>query len=175
MKVSIIYAQDITGAIGLAGPEPLQWHHKEDLERFKRLTQGKSIIMGTNTFDSLPKQLPNRFHYIVTRSKGLPRLGRLDDVQFVNSVEQAIERAASHGEEEVFIIGGAAIINNNINIADTIYRTTVLDHLVEPSDKAVRVTPFEVRPEKWTHLTVREVSSTDNLVFETFRRDGGNL
>ena len=38
----------------------LIWHISEDLKRFKRLTEGHSIIMGRKTFESMPKALPKR-------------------------------------------------------------------------------------------------------------------
>lgn len=126
MKVSVIFAQDKKGAIGYAGPEILPWHYPEDLKRFKELTLGKPIIMGTNTYESLPGLLPGRFHYVVTRKKGLHRLGRMDRIQFVPSVADALVDAANQGHKEIFVIGGAELINSVLHTADVIYRTILL-------------------------------------------------
>lgn len=126
MKVSVIFAQDKKGAIGYAGAQPLPWHYPEDLKRFKELTKGKPIIMGNNTYESLPFLLPGRYHYVITRRKGLHRLGPLDRVQFVGNLVDAIMAATEQGEQEVFVIGGAELINSVLHTADTIYRTVLL-------------------------------------------------
>lgn len=168
MKVSVIYAQDKRGAIGLAGPEPLPWHFPEDLKRFKELTVGKPIIMGSHTFESLPRLLPGRFHYVVTRKKGLARLGRLDSVQFMPSIGLAIEDCREVGEDEVFIIGGAEIIRRGLDMADTVYRTIVdvaelvgdVVKVAQPGEDAV-----------WDEFElVDEVKLDTGLIFETWMR-----
>ena len=54
----------LIGAIGknneLGKDNKLIWYIPDDLKFFKEVTIGKTIIMGKNTFDSLPKMLPNR-------------------------------------------------------------------------------------------------------------------
>lgn len=167
MKVSVIFAQNTAGAIGALGPHPLPWHYPEDLKRFKELTKDKPIIMGSNTFDSLPNLLPGRYHFVVTGSKGLARLGPMDRVQFVSSLEQALAFAEPMADE-VFIIGGAGLIDEGLRIADTVYRTIVLgDHdikgrpaLVEqPGDEA----PYWGRYEKTDRVLIGA-----SLFFETY-------
>lgn len=168
MKVSVIFAQDKNGAIGLAGPEPLPWHFPDDLKRFKELTVGKPIVMGSHTFESLPRLLPGRFHYVVTRKKGLVRLGRLDTVQFMPSVGLAVEDCREVGEEEVFIIGGAEIIRRGMDMADTIYRTIVdVDALV---GNVVKVAQPGEDPIWEEFDRVTEVKLDTGLVFETWVR-----
>ena len=82
----------------------LLWHIPEDLKFFKEKTSGKTIIMGSNTFYSLPKLLPNRHHIVLT----------LDDYKFPDEVEvyydfNTLLKALETRDEEMFIIGGAAI------------------------------------------------------------------
>ena len=60
-----IYARAANGVIGRDGTLP--WHIPADLKRFKALTQGKPMIMGRKTFDSLPGLLPGRRHIVLTR------------------------------------------------------------------------------------------------------------
>lgn len=61
-----IIACDAKGGIGYQNKLP--WSKIEgDLPRFKKLTDGQVIVMGHNTWDSLPKQpLPNRINFVVT-------------------------------------------------------------------------------------------------------------
>lgn len=172
MKINLIYAQNEDGAIGLAGPHPLPWHHPEDLARFKELTAGKPIVMGMHTFDSLPRLLPGRFHYVLTRGKGLPRLGRMASVQFLNSFDQVVESAKQVDMDELFVIGGAGLINSLIGTADTIYRTIVLNTPLE--GKVARVWRPEDKAPAWrdygmiTHQIV-----DDRLIFQRYEKQPG--
>ena len=47
--------------LGIGMNNELLWHISEDLKRFKKLTYGKTVIMGKKTWESLPrKPLPGR-------------------------------------------------------------------------------------------------------------------
>ena len=62
----------IIAAIGknneLGKDNNLIWHIKEDLANFKKLTMGKKIVMGANTYHSLPKKLEGRTYIILSKS-----------------------------------------------------------------------------------------------------------
>lgn len=64
MSLSIIVARARNGVIGR--DNQLIWHLSDDLKHFKALTMGHPIVMGRKTFDSLPKVLPGRVHYVLT-------------------------------------------------------------------------------------------------------------
>ena len=64
MSLSIIVARARNGVIGK--DNQLIWHLSDDLKRFKTLTMGHPIVMGRKTFESLPKVLPGRVHYVLT-------------------------------------------------------------------------------------------------------------
>jgi Dihydrofolate reductase len=167
MRISLIYAQNEDGAIGLAGPHPLPWHHPEDLARFKELTMGKPLLMGMNTFDSLPRLLPGRFHFVLTRGKGLPRLGRLASVQFLNSIAASLLACRDLDMKELFVIGGSSILNTMIGRADTIYRTMVLNTPLE-GDLAKVHMPEHEHPAWKQYECVKTEYVEDRLVFQTF-------
>ena len=66
MILSIIAAVARNGAIGYKNK--LLYRLKGDMKRFKELTTNHTIIMGKNTFLSLPKgALPNRRNIVLTR------------------------------------------------------------------------------------------------------------
>ena len=66
--VTIIAAVAQNRAIGYQN-KLLYWL-PNDLKRFKALTTGHTIIMGRNTFESLPKgALPNRRNVVVSRTQ----------------------------------------------------------------------------------------------------------
>src|SRR5436189_3827858 len=103
MRISIIAAVAENGVIGRNGQLP--WHLSDDLRRFKQLTMGHTIIMGRRTWESIGRPLPGRKAVVVTRQPEY----RVDqpDIQVVPSLPAAIEVAASSGDDETFIIGGA--------------------------------------------------------------------
>ena len=105
--------------IGLNGSMP--WYLSDDLKNFKKLTSGHPVIMGRKTFDSIGKALPNRLNFVITsKSENI----RVYDVCAVKNLEQAIKKAALT-DKEIFIIGGASIYRQSLDIADKLIITHV--------------------------------------------------
>ena len=63
--LSMIFACDENGAIGKAGDLP--WRQSTDLQHFKRITLGKTVVMGRKTWESLGRPLPQRRNIVMTR------------------------------------------------------------------------------------------------------------
>lgn len=117
-KISIIVAIADNYAIGK--DNQLLWHLSGDLIRFKQLTTGHSIVMGKNTYFSLPKRpLPNRTSIVIT---DIPD-EKIDGCIMAYSIEDAIERMDS--EKENFIIGGGSVYRQFLPIAQKLYLTRV--------------------------------------------------
>lgn len=116
--ISIIVAVAQNLAIGKNNQ--LLWHIPEDLKRFKKITTGSKIIMGRNTFLSLPvRPLPNRTSIVISD---------LEDEVFegcimVQSIEEACKLCLQ--DEECFVIGGASVYRQFLEFADKIYYTKV--------------------------------------------------
>jgi len=118
MKISIIVAVAKNNAIGK--DNKLLWHLSEDLKRFKALTSGHYIVMGKNTYFSLPRRpLPNRTHIVITDVPG----EQIDDCIMAYSIEDAISKMDKSAEN--FIIGGASIYRQFLPFADRLYITWV--------------------------------------------------
>ena len=117
--ISIIAAVARNRAIGYENK--LIYWLPNDLKRFKTLTTGHTIIMGRNTFLSLPKgALPNRRNIVLTRSqKAFPGC----------DVYTSLEEALAHcdKDEDVFIIGGASVYRQAILLADRLCLTEIND------------------------------------------------
>lgn len=98
----------------------LIWHLKDDLKRFKELTNGHCIIMGRKTFESFPKPLPNRTHIVITRQSNyeVP-----NGVIVVNTLEDALDAAKK--DMRPYIIGGGDIYKQAINFVDVIEITRI--------------------------------------------------
>ena len=75
----------------------IPWHYSEDLKRFKRLTIGKTVIMGRKTWESLPlKPLPDRRNIVITRQQ-------IDGVECFKIIDSALEECKG----DICFIGGA--------------------------------------------------------------------
>ena len=120
MTISIIVAMTNNRVIGKDNEMP--WHLSDDLKNFKKLTLGKTVIMGRLTYDSIGKPLPNRRNIVLSRS--------LKDkkVNVLSNVEEALE--VTSAEEEVFIIGGQDIYSQTIRKATKLY-ITMIDSEIE--------------------------------------------
>ena len=117
--ISIIVAINKNNGIGLKN-ELLYWL-PNDLKRFKALTTGHTIIMGRRTFESLPKgALPNRRNIVLSRQNL-----KFEGAETFSNLEEALENCKN--DDEVFIIGGATLYSEAINIADKLYITEIDD------------------------------------------------
>lgn len=117
-EISIIVAIAENNAIGK--DNKLLWHISDDLKRFKRLTTGKTVIMGKNTFYSLPiRPLPNRTNIVITDIQG----ERIEGCLMAYSIDDAINKCKP--SEENFVIGGGSIYRQFLPIADKLYITKV--------------------------------------------------
>lgn len=122
MNISIIVAMSDNRVIGINNSLP--WHLPDDLANFKRLTSGKTIIMGRKTYESLPGILPNRKHIVLTNSENY----QPDRCKIVNSIDRAIELCKN--EDEIFFIGGSVVFQESLRLANKIYLTQVHVELV---------------------------------------------
>jgi dihydrofolate reductase len=131
MSFSIIVAIAENRAIGKNND--LLWYISNDLKRFKQLTTGHSIIMGRNTFFSLPKgPLPNRRNIIISdkiEDYELEKKYEDKDCKVVDSIEKAIE--ICNPTEENFIIGGGSIYKQFLPHADNLYLTLVHEKVLD--------------------------------------------
>ena len=64
---------DVNGVIGRSGALP--WHLPADLKHFKKLTTGRTVVMGRKTFDSIGKPLPDRRNVVLTRNRAFCQPG----------------------------------------------------------------------------------------------------
>lgn len=96
----------------------------EDMKYFKQLTEGKIVIMGYNTYESLPhKPLPNRINIVLTR-KQIELEGAIVK-HSLEAVLELIER--DYGDQEVFIIGGQCVYGQFLPYADRLYLTHIFE------------------------------------------------
>ena len=79
--------------------------------------------MGRKTYDSIGRPLPNRTTIAITRQTEFNPEGIIT----ANSLEEAILKAKSISEEDIFIVGGAEIYQLSLAYADQILVTQLHD------------------------------------------------
>ena len=113
-KLALIAAIAENNAIGFENK--LIYWLPNDLKRFKELTTGHTIIMGSNTFRSLPKgALPNRRNIVLSRK----------EKEFPGSLDEALANCAN--DEIVYIIGGEMLYRTALPLADFLCLTEIAD------------------------------------------------
>lgn len=96
-----------------------------DLKHFKKLTTGKTIVMGRKTFESLgSKPLPNRENIVITTRDDL------SNVLTYPSVEACIKDLENKKDkdEEIMIIWWASIYEQFLPYSDKLYLTLINKH-----------------------------------------------
>ncbi len=122
-ELVLIAAVADNGVIGRNGDLP--WRLPEDLKRFKRLTIGKTVLMGRKTWDSLGRPLPERANWVLTRDCNFEKPG----ARAFHDLDSAL--AAHHGGE-LIVIGGAELYRQTLPLAARLELTRV--HAVVDGD-----------------------------------------
>lgn len=120
MSLALIAAISQNNCIGKNNDLP--WHIPEDLKHFKNITDGKTVLMGRNTWLSLPEKfrpLPNRKNVVLSKD---PLDGIPNDVRCFNNLNETLDALKN---EDTFVIGGGMLYASTIEHADTLYITHV--------------------------------------------------
>lgn len=128
----------------------LIWHLKEDLKFFKEQTINKPIVMGINTFNSLPGMLPKRKHIVLT-SKNITLN---DEITLCHSIEEVLELSKKYNE--LMIIGGASIYKQFLKYANKLILTEI-----EAEDKEADTYFPEFNRDEWKAKVIAEHNEND--------------
>ncbi len=105
---------------GIGKDNELLFHLPSDMEFFKKMTMEKVVVMGKNTFLSLPNgPLPNRENIVLSSS--LER----DDCMICRDKNELFNRLRMYSSEDVFVIGGEQIYRLLVDFCDKAYVTKV--------------------------------------------------
>lgn len=161
MTVNLIVAISENNAIGKNGE--LCFHIKDDLKRFKQLTTGKTVIMGYNTYKSLPNgALPNRENIVLCESEVKQTI--TDDVITFPSLEESLKYCNDKNYEDVFIIGGGMLYKYAVEheLVDVMYITKIHE-TVEDADTFFPTIDYN----KWV-VKETETKETDSGIKYSF-------
>ncbi|MBQ0142125.1 MAG: dihydrofolate reductase [Prevotellaceae bacterium] len=153
--ISIIVAIAKNFAIGLNNE--LLYKMPNDMKHFKEITTGHTILMGKNTFASFPKRpLPGRRNVVLALPKEIP--DDKEGAEWFTSLEAALEATKNDGE--IFVVGGAYVYEQCLNLADKLYLTIVNDEPLH-ADAFFPVVNFD----EWQVISREEHSADDKHKF----------
>ena len=156
----------IIAAIGpnneLGKNNDLIWKIPEDMKFFRQSTINKTVVMGINTFRSLPKMLPNRKHIVLTHQT----LKENDDLIVFDNLEELLEYLETI-ETDIMIIGGAKIYEEFLPHADIMLLTEI-----EKQNNDILADRYfpEFDREEWNSELLGEYSD-ENIKYKRFKYD----
>lgn len=105
--------------IGIDGKLPR--HYSADLQKFKAITAGNTVIMWRWTYESIGKTLPHRRNIVISRSEDYP------EVEHYNDPELALDILEDElgDEDEVFVIWWASLYEYFLDKAERLYLTEI--------------------------------------------------
>ena len=129
MNINIIVA--VSKNYGIGKNNDIPWHFKSDLKHFAKLTKNtnnKVLIMGKNTWESLPiKPLQKRHNLILTKTLDINDNYNGYITKSFNNEENLFEYIKKSNYENIWVIGGEKIYNLFLekNIVDNVYLTYI--------------------------------------------------
>jgi len=104
----------------------------EDMRLFKQLTYNKIVIMGRETFESLPNKQPlkNRINIVLSRDKEFIENNSNTNNQLIiyQSLDELFARLKNviyYNSDKIFIIGGESIYKQFLPYCDKAYITKI--------------------------------------------------
>jgi len=105
--INCIVAVERNNGIGYNNSMP--WPHlKGDMSWFRKITSNSVVIMGSKTWDSIGKSLPNRINIVLSKSKDYGFQGGADHT-FSDPSNALVFCEHEYPDKEIFIIGGSVI------------------------------------------------------------------
>lgn len=153
-KYSLIAAMDNNRIIGHKNKIP--WKAKGEQALFKRITENSVVIMGRNTFQSLPNgALPNRYNAVLSSDSNFEAISCFTFSSFEKALVSMHEEFPSC---EIFVIGGASLYAQTIENAEELHITRI-----EKSYEGDAYFPnydnnkFNLKNIEWYHTDVRYI------------------
>lgn len=166
MNVVFVVAVAANRVIGHGNALP--WRLKSDLQRLKRLTLGKPVVMGRKTFASIGKPLPGRTNIVMTRDEHFRTPGVIVVTSLRGAHDIALGDALRRFVTEIMVIGGAEIFGQWLQKADRLEITEVHDK----PDGDTFLTPVD--PLEWEETArarhAKADGDTADFSYVTYRR-----
>ena len=154
--MKIIVAVDSNWGIGCDGN--LLQHIPEDMKFFKEKTIGNVVVMGRETFESLPGKNPlnDRVNIVLSRNNSF----KDDRLTICKSIEETFKELEKYNNDEIFIIGGETIYKQFLPYCDELYITKIKNE-----HKADRFFPNVDIMENWELVEESEVKEYKDIKY----------
>lgn len=150
---------------GIGSKNKLLAHIPEDMQLFKSLTTGYTVVMGRKTWESLPKTpLPNRYNVIVTSISPACSLG---DGVYCMTLEE-VEKWLATTKTEVFVIGGGMLYEELLPYCECVYVTKIYHAYDNVDTYFPNIDNFQ----EWEIETVSEMKEHEGIKYQfyTYRK-----
>lgn len=124
LSLSMILA--ISDDYGIGKDNKIPWDCKKDMKWFVEHTENGVVVMGSKTWDSLPKKpLKNRTNIVLSKRDYIEGADSVIDLppSDLSRFFELISRIAP--EKEIFIIGGGNVYRDMFPFVDRIYLSRV--------------------------------------------------
>lgn len=116
LMISLIVAYSKNRVIGNNGKLPWEGKMPADVRYFRAMTEGKTVIMGRTTYESIGRALPKRQNIVLSRTPF-----QATGITVVNNLEDAYALATN----EIMVIGGGQVYREALSTADVVYATEI--------------------------------------------------
>ena len=153
-KLKFIACVDKNFGLGYKGE--LLFKIPADLQNFRRLTLGNTIIFGRKTLQTFPdaKPLEGRRNIIFSRS-----IKKISDAEIVSSVEELFQKLSA--TEKNFVIGGGEVFSELLPYATEIFLTVV-------DSEKIADTFFPNFETEFKLVEIKKFSAEQNFTFKKF-------
>ena len=159
-----IVAVDLNWGIGCKGK--LLQSIPEDMKFFKEKTIGNVVVMGRETFESLPGKNPlkDRVNIVLTRSESFND----DRLIICNSIDEVLNELQKYENDKIFIIGGESVYKQFLSYCDELYITKLYNRY-----KADKFFPNIHTMSNWDLVEESEVKEYNDVryVFSTYKNN----
>ena len=130
----------------------------EDMKFFKRMTLGKTVIMGRATFESLPGKEPlkDRTNIVLSQSKCFNH----EKITICRSLNALFRELGKYHPDEVFVIGGESIYAQLLPYCTAAYVTRIENRYT--ADKYFINLDQD---ETWELISVSELKNYDHIQY----------
>ncbi len=132
---------------------------KDDLKRFRLLTQGKTVICGRKTLATFPdgKPLKNRRNLILSGKRGYA----VEGAEVCRNLAEVLQKIKDTPPDEVFVIGGASVYRQLLPYCERAYVTKTFVDMSADSF----FTNLDALPE-WEQISASEVMEENGVSYQ---------
>lgn len=151
-----IVAVDLNWGIGCRGN--LLQRIPEDMKFFRQVTLGKVVIMGRETFESLPGKEPLKDRINIVLSKNV--CFKNEKVMVCYSLDELFQELKKYNSDDVYVIGGESVYAQLLQYCKEAYVTKIESKYI--ADKYFINLDKE---ENWDLVSTSELKSYNNIQY----------